>query len=71
MSKAPSTDTQLRAARARVKALERDLSEAEKQRNAYRTRATQAEQEAASWQKRFDILLLITKEGPTSKKVSA
>lgn len=64
MGKAPSIETQLRTAKSRIKELERSLSEAEKQRLAYRTRATQAEQESAQWKQRFDILLLITKDGP-------
>ena len=64
MPREASTETKLRTARANIKELQRALSEAEKQRTAYRERATKAEQEAAEWKRRFDILLLITKDGP-------
>ena len=59
MSKPPSVATQLRTLKERYKELQRVLSETERDRNAYRTRATQAEQSVAEWKQRFDALLKI------------
>jgi hypothetical protein len=64
MAKAPSVETQLRTARADIRRLTFELARANQQATAYRTRATQAEQDAAQWKQRFDILLVITKDGP-------
>lgn len=57
MAKAPSADTQLRTLKAQAKDLNKQLDAALVQRDAYRARATKAEQEAADWKQRFDILL--------------
>lgn len=64
MARQPSPETQLRTARADIRRLTVELARAEQQAAAYRARATQAEQEAAQWKNRFDILLVITKDGP-------
>ena len=57
MAKAPSTETQLRTARADIRRLTVEVARANQQAAAYRTRATQAEREVGQWKQRFDILL--------------
>lgn len=58
MSKKPSDATLLRHSKRVVKDLERRLEAALSDREAYRSRATKAEQDAADWRRRFDILLV-------------
>jgi outer membrane murein-binding lipoprotein Lpp len=57
MSKAPSEATQIRTLKARLAEAEKDRSALARERDAYRVRATKAEQECAEWRERFDILL--------------
>jgi multidrug resistance efflux pump len=57
MAKAPSTETQLRTAKRRIAELEREVSGLSAQYATMRGRATKAEQEAAEWKARFDVLL--------------
>ena len=64
MPRQPSTETQLRTAKADIRRLNIELQRAQQQVSAYRERATKAEQDAAQWKHRFDILLVITKDGP-------
>lgn len=60
MSRAPSEATQLRNAKSALKETQTLLRQAEQQRDAYRARATKAEQELAEWKQRFDLLLQTT-----------
>jgi hypothetical protein len=53
----PSAETTLRTARAELKRLQGDLTFALQDRDHFRRRATIAEQEAAEWRRRFDLLL--------------
>lgn len=57
MSRAPSDATMLRSARKEIRDLERQIAGTIKDREAYRVRATKAEQECAEWKRRFDLLL--------------
>jgi FtsZ-binding cell division protein ZapB len=57
MSRAPSAETQLKNLRRLHNELQRELNTARIAADAYRARATKAEQEAADWRKRFDALL--------------
>jgi hypothetical protein len=57
VSKAPSDVTLLRTIRAEYKRLHTEFSQLQRVCNSYRSRATKAEQEAAEWKVRFDILL--------------
>lgn len=57
MSKAPSVETQLRTERRENSELRKQLSAARFEVTNYRTRATKAEQEAAEWKRRFDVLI--------------
>lgn len=57
MSRAPSDATMLRSARKEIRDLERQIAGTIKDREAYRIRATKAEQECAEWKRRFDMLL--------------
>lgn len=62
MGKPASDATLLRQARAELKRETEARRLAEQQRDAYRARATAAEQEVAAWKARFDMLL--QKAGP-------
>lgn len=55
--RAPSEATQLRNARSELKTLQALLAQVTSERDAYRARATKAEQEAKEWKQRFDLLL--------------
>lgn len=57
MSRPQSDATQITSLRRQLREAERDMRTVESQRDVYRTRATKAEQEAAEWKARFDILL--------------
>lgn len=57
MSRAPSEATQIRTLRAELKRAHNETLAARNQCAEYRARATRAEQEAAEWKARFDILL--------------
>lgn len=57
MARLPSEKTQLANARRTIRELLQQRSDLELERNKYRIRATQAEQEAAEWKQRFDKLL--------------
>lgn len=57
MSRKPSEKTQLANARREINRLGNDLAMWQRESSRYRTRATQAEQEAAEWKVRFDKLL--------------
>lgn len=57
MAKAPSEATQIRNLKAQLKSVQLALESVAKERDQYRVRATKAEQEAAQWRERFDILL--------------
>lgn len=57
MSKAPSDATLLRQAKSKLSDMERQFNTKKAEAEAYRVRATKAEQEVAEWKKRFDILL--------------
>jgi hypothetical protein len=61
MAKAQSEATQLRKARADLKRATMRLNTVTMQCEAYRVRATKAEQDCADWKSRFDLLL--TKAG--------
>lgn len=64
MARAPSVETQLKSARAELRRVAVELAQANQRTSEWRARATKAEQEAAQWKERFDILLVITKDGP-------
>lgn len=64
MSRLPSPETQLRAARLQIKTLMSQVAATEQERNAYRARATRAEQDASDWKARFDKLLDRTPKEP-------
>lgn len=65
MSRAPSEKTQLRTAERVIKQLRAEVLEVRRERDAYRSRATQAEQQVAEWKARFDALLQrMPKESP-------
>ena len=57
MSKKPSPETQLRTATREIHHLISRVAACSTERAAYRVRATQAEQEATEWKRRFDQLL--------------
>lgn len=57
MSKPPSEATQIRSLKSQVKEVFEDKQAAEKARDIWRARATKAEEEAAEWKARFDLLL--------------
>jgi FtsZ-binding cell division protein ZapB len=57
MGRVASDATLLRAARAELKRERSAYENIAAQRDAYRARATKAEQELAEWKARFDILL--------------
>lgn len=57
MARTPSPATELRNLKSRLKLEEAAYSSLSKERDVYRTRATKAEQEAAEWKRRFDLLL--------------
>lgn len=57
MSRAASEKTQLRNALSREKEKDKLIEVLIAQRDEYRVRATKAEQEAAAWRERFDLLL--------------
>lgn len=57
MSKPPSEKTKLANERRLVKRLRVELMDVQRSMNAYRSRATKAEQELAEWKARFDKLL--------------
>ena len=57
MPRMPSAETTLIATRARLKQSQVECSRAMAQCEAYRVRATKAEQEVAEWKRRFDLLL--------------
>lgn len=57
MSKAPSEATQIRTLKAQVNQLKKDRSLVISQMDAYRARATKAEQECSEWKTRFGKLL--------------
>lgn len=56
-----SPQTELRETKRLLNAMRTDLLKTADQLRAYRTRATQAEQEVAEWKLRFDALLKIVK----------
>ena len=62
MSRPPSDATLLRAAKRDLNETRAYLRDARRQCEAYRIRATQAEQECAEWKARFDLLLQRTPE---------
>jgi hypothetical protein len=57
MAREPSTETKLRTAKADIRRLYIELARANQAASEYRARATKAEQEAAEWKQRFDVLL--------------
>ena len=57
MSKAPSDATLLRALKRKYADLLVEHQSVDRERINYRARATKAEQEAAEWKARFDLLL--------------
>ena len=61
----PSPQTELRNLRRDLKRTEEDLRAVKQAAEAYRSRATKAEQETAEWKRRFDLLLARTPEEPT------
>lgn len=65
MSKLPSIETQLRHARSDLKGAQASVLALTTQVNNYRARASRAEQEAAEWKRRFDLLLERTPKEPT------
>ena len=60
--KKPSLQTQHRALKAQYKRTFDALQAANASVATYRNRATQAEQDAAEWKRRFDVLLARTSE---------
>jgi FtsZ-binding cell division protein ZapB len=58
MSRVPSLETRFKTVRRMNTGLQKELNTARIAAEAYRARATKAEQEAADWRKRFDALLL-------------
>ncbi len=57
MSRKPSAETELRAARRQLKGLRAGYDGLVRDANAFRLRAIQAEAGAAEWKRRFDLLL--------------
>jgi hypothetical protein len=57
MGRIASDATMLRAAKSELALAKKNCAVAIAQCNAYRVRATKAEQEVAEWKTRFDILL--------------
>lgn len=57
MSRAPSEATQLKTAKRELKETKEALGRMQEMANAYRARASKAEQEVAEWKARFDLLL--------------
>lgn len=57
MPRKPSAETELRTARRIIREQQVTITRAERERDAYRARATKAEQECAEWKSRFDQLL--------------
>lgn len=57
MAKAQSEATQIRALKRELKNLQSTFTTVCILRDEYRARATKAEQEAAQWRERFDLLL--------------
>ena len=58
----PSPETELRNLRREFKELRTDWRDARAASDAYRARATKAEQEIVEWKRRFDALLKIVPE---------
>lgn len=65
MSRQPSEATQLRAAKSEIRSLEKALDQSRALTRELNARATKAEQEAAEWKTRFDILLRREQSGST------
>lgn len=63
MARGLKPETEIRNLRRELKRTENWLKRAEHERDAYRARATQAEQQAADWRRRFDELLKIFPPG--------
>jgi FtsZ-binding cell division protein ZapB len=61
-ARVPSFETRFKTLRRMNNELQRQLNTARIASEAYRARATKAEQECAEWRKRFDALLLRTPE---------
>ena len=57
MGRIASDATMLRAAKAELVLVKKVSAETVTQRDAYRARATKAEQDVAEWKLRFDLLL--------------
>lgn len=57
MSRMPSEKTQLTTAKRMIRELQQEVRNVVAEVTRYRTRATQAEQQAAEWKARFDKLL--------------
>lgn len=57
MSRMPSEKTQLATAKRMIRDLQAEVRNLVDSSNAYRVRATQAEQQTAEWKARFDKLL--------------
>ena len=71
MSRLPSPETEIRNLRSLLRKTAKALREAIDREKAYRTRATQAEQQIAEWQNRFDALLKIVPSGPSAAACGA
>lgn len=69
MSRQPSDATLLKRANSDVRMWKKRWMETQTELNNYRARATKAEQEAADWRRRFDILL--TRSESTSSPLPA
>lgn len=57
MAKKPSAETQLRVLKRDLEAASRSAAKFAAAAETYRVRATKAEQDAAEWKRRFDMLL--------------
>lgn len=64
MSRKPSPETELRTVRREIKRWKAGYDERVKDCTAFRLRAIKAEEEAADWRKRFDLLLARTPAKP-------
>lgn len=57
MSRKPSAETELRNVKRELNRVLGDCADMRAERDNFRARATKAEQEAADWRRRFDLLL--------------
>ena len=64
MSREPSDKTKLRTLRRELLRVDSSMREAIQSKEAFRARATKAEQEVSEWKARFDALLAFRGEKP-------